>query len=507
VRFTQLGDLPDLSSLDSAVDFSWQRLLANQGEMELPDVIGFSDIQFQWLDYRKTFVDSITISGYSPGYVEVVDLPKDELMVRPLARLSLEDRLFYEATVFSLAPRIDAEIHRAVYSYRWSAFKGDLKRPIGSWVRMQKHGRFFHKNHPDLSMARTDVSSFYENIDIDILIQELRQLKLGGEALTRLHEFLRAFQEMNHVWGLPQGSDASGVLSNFYLLPIDRIIARTALHHLRYSDDIFVFGPDQGTLRKCLLDINRAFRGRHLSMSGQKTDILTPGEVSDAFEDMEKDAIRYNVDIASGMAPDLVREFFDRATCGAKVNSRDVRFSLNQLRRLKDDYAIAWMTRNFGKVPHMAQDLIAYLESFPVQPFGRVYRFCEEVISKRSLRNYAYVELHILGFMMRQQINSPFAYEAAWQIIKDRNEETFLREYAVRYVGLNAHPGDGALLRQEFRRDPSQTLRRALLVAIYESGQDDTYWFDLAAETVPYLRWVCRYLKTEPSIPMPPSRR
>ncbi|MEV0408519.1 RNA-directed DNA polymerase [Actinoallomurus sp. NPDC050550] len=501
-----IEDIPDLDSFEGALDFAWRRFLKNQDEVELPDVIRLADIEYQWDMYRRHFVEMVEGGGYTPGYVEVVDLPKDELTVRPLARLRIEDRLYYEACVFSMVSKIDIEIPRVVYSYRWSDFKGDLRRPVGSWVRMRKYGRTFNQRHPALLMARTDVSAFYENINVGILVQELRQLKVDEQMLVRLHDFLHTFQEMNHVWGLPQGCDASGILANLYLLPVDRIITRSALQHMRYSDDIFIFGPDREILRHCLLEVNRAMRGRRLSMSGHKTEIFDAKDVPQVFDDMEKDAIRYNANIGSDSAPAEVRKYFDQATEGVDINERDARFSLNLLKKLDDPYAIDWIVRNFEHVPQMAQDLVNYLEHFAGYP-DKVRRFCTEAISKRVFKGYPYAELHILGFMMRQDMHSLQAYEAAWGMLRDRNEETFLREYAARYVGRNARPGDGALLRQEFRRDPSFALRRALLVAIYETRQDDASWFGRAAQAVPDLRWVCRYLESEPEVPLPPARR
>ncbi|WP_433335375.1 RNA-directed DNA polymerase [Spirillospora sp. CA-294931] len=499
IQFSPLADLAE------SLDFAWQRFHASQGEMELPDVIDSAEVLYQWPKYRSYLVEKIDSNAYYPGYVEVVDLPKDELTVRPLARLTLEDRLFYEAHVFSMAIRIDSEISRSVYSYRWSIFKNDLRRPIGSWVNMQKTGRKIQSANPSFLLAKTDVSSFYENVDIDVLIQELSNLTENVKGLARLRSFLQAFQQMNHVWGLPQGSDASGILANLYLVPVDRVIQATALRHLRYSDDIYIFGPEKRGLRECLLEVNRTLRGRHLSMSGHKTKIMRPVEAATYFGDMEKDAIRYKVDIASDMALAEVRDFFARAT--KKDSDRDIRFSLNQFKHLNSPFAMDWVVQNFERFPHMAQDFVAYLEFFPICALDMVHKFCTKAISERTMVSYPYAELHIFGLMMRQRIFDKQVHGAAWDILRNRNEETFLREYAARYVGLNAQPGDGALLRQEFRRDPSTALRRVLLVAIYETRHDSTAWFDQAAGAVPDLRWICDYLKSKPKIPLPPPYR
>ncbi|MEV7807417.1 RNA-directed DNA polymerase [Microbispora sp. NPDC088329] len=489
------------------LEFAWQRYYKSQNTLDLPDVIAHADVNYCWPHYQNNLLSRFWAGSYLPGAVEIVDLPKDRLTVRPLARLSLEDRLIYEALVFSIAELIDGELPDNVYSYRWSKFKGDLRAPIGSWVKMQERGRALHEKYPAKLLAKTDITSFYEHIDIDVLLEDLTCLGVRMWTRKHLEFFLRSFQRMNHVGGIPQGPDASGVLANLYLLPVDTSLQRKGVEYLRYSDDLALFGSSWEELRQELISINRIMRGRRLSMSGAKTKVLLAHEVAEEFDNGDKDAIRYGVDIQSPLAGDLVRRLFDSATSEQPPNARDIRFTLNQMIRLDDDYAVEWVVQNFSQVPHLAPSIINYLESFYGKSKAEIAPPLESMLTFRSLKSYPYAEHHLLCFLLRRSIYSKSVYESAWNILSNRNEEGFLRETSARYIGRYARPGDGALLKQEFRNERSDPVRRALIVALYESQHFNGLWFDDAAESAPNLQWTCHYLKSGPVIPFPVIKR
>lgn len=489
------------------LEFAWYRYYSNQSTHDLPDIIAHADASHGWPYFRDQLIGSIVSGAYTPDVVDVVDLPKDRLSVRPLARMSIQDQLVYEALVFSAVELIDSRISDAVFSYRWSKFKGDLRSPKGAWVRMQDQARLLQAKYPTHMLAKTDITSFYEHIEVDILLEDLQSAGVDQWTRDRLEAFLRAFQRLNAVWGIPQGSDASGILANLYLVPIDTVLRRRGLEYVRYSDDIAMFGETWASLRRELLQINRVLRGRHLSMSGAKTKILTAAEAIEEFDDGGKDAIRYGVSIGAPMAGAEVQKMFDTATATYPPNARDIRFALNQFTELDDNYAVSWILGNLAKVPHLAPESIKYLESFrsvltPVDDSTIL-----EMFASREFADYPYAEHHLLCFLLRRGVHHSKVHEAAWKILSDRNEETYLRETAARYIGLHAGPGDGALLKQEFRTERSDSLRRALLVALYESRQFYGLWLDDAAEAVPGLALTCHYLKTNPIIPLPPVRK
>jgi hypothetical protein len=460
------------------------------------------DIAAGWPDFRDKLVVSITNNTYSLSPVDVIDLPKDPLNVRPLARLALKDRLFYDACVLAMTPTIDAAIPDNVYSYRWSKYKQRLYSPISRWIKMQQRGRRCNRRNQELLLLRTDITAFYEYVDIDTLVSDLRAIHVPAWALSLLEYFLREFNDTTHAWGLPQGPDSSGVLSNLYLLQVDKFLRRDGFTHLRYSDDIMVFGPSWSELRKMLLQINHIYRSRHLSLSASKTKIVPANKVAQEFEDTSKDAVRYNIDVAASFAGDALRKYFDEAISSSPMSVRDLRFALNQLRRVEDDYAVAWLLENLGDQPDISREAIRYLQSF-ISTRTEIGTELSSMLANRRFGFYPSVERQIINLLVLDHIYEPEALDACWRILEDANQSV-VRDFAARYVGKFCHAGDGSRLRGLFERESSEEIRRALLVSYFESGNCPERLLRSLARSNSRLGMTARYLQLSPStIPCP----
>ncbi|MBU2667090.1 RNA-directed DNA polymerase [Actinoplanes bogorensis] len=407
-------------------------------------------------------------NNYKPAHVEVIDLPKDRLMVRPLSRLRLGARLAYEAAVLGAAPVIDGTVPRDVYSYRWWKRKDRILAPVGSWLRMQRAARSHHKRNSDLMLARTDISSFYESVDVETLLSELASLPLDAWTIEVISESLRSFNNLGSVWGLPQGYDVSGILANMYLLPIDALITSRQIRYFRYSDDIYAFGDDWLALRQILLEVNSALRSRRLILSSSKTRIIDSHSVPQELEDLEKDAISYGIRIRDATAPTDLRAYFDRVVADGLPDTRDLKYCLNQFGRIRDDYAVKWLLVNMTQLPHVARESLFYLAKFQ----SKMPEIGEEVVdllTNSMLSLYPYAEQHLLIYLLRQNVYTKKSRQAAWNMLADKNKETFVREFAARYIGHAGVQSDGPRLRQRFQDEDNTRIRRALLVACYEA--------------------------------------
>jgi hypothetical protein len=331
-------------------------------DLDLPDVIRYADLAAQWDILRYRILKRIENDQCYPTSVEIVDLPKDRLAVRPLARFDIEHRLHYESLIVALAPTIQSTISRSVYSYRWWSRRNRLLSPTRSWIDMQHHARWHHENNPQLSVANTDISAFYEHVDIEILIDDLRRLRVPELQLESLDQFLQSFNRLSSAWGIPQGADMSGMLANLYLATFDAEIRRGGLRHFRYSDDTYIFGKDWDHLRGVLVRANRTLRHRHLNLNAAKTRIYLNDDVLALFEDKEKDAISYGISNYVDWAPERLRTLFDEAS-KSPPNTRDIKFCLTNLANLDDDYAVKWLLTNFTEIPHIAREVLVHLSA------------------------------------------------------------------------------------------------------------------------------------------------
>lgn len=484
-------------ALSNCLERAWEHLRLNGGDQYLPDIISLEDVAHEWLTFKTSLIWRIQNNQYSPAYVDVIDLPKDALSVRPLARFALEDRLVYEACLLAIAPTIDAVIPNEVYSYRWSKLKQRLYSPKGRWVRMQRRARRIHKQAPGDLLLRTDISAFYEYIDWEILNGELRKLDPPVWALGLLEIFLSEFNNSSHAWGLPQGPDSSGVLANLYLLPLDNLLRHQQLKHLRYSDDLMIFGSTWTELRGILTRINHMCRSRHLTLSSAKTKIVPACDVPMEFENTSKDAVRYGIDIESPDSADNLHHYFDRAA--EEANIRDIRFSLNQLARLADDWAVTWLLATLPVLPHLADDAINYLKKFRAMG-PEIDIKISAMLANGDFAPYPPVERRVINYLVLEKVTEQKAMDACWSILYDFNKSAIVREFAARYVGRFCGPGDSGRLREMYQREPSDHVRRALLIACYEAGDCPRGFLDATGRFNTPLGRTARYLQAGPSV-------
>ncbi|MEU0184177.1 RNA-directed DNA polymerase [Streptomyces sp. NPDC006207] len=490
--------MDDLSDrLSNALD----SLISGQEFSEIPDIAVYDDVLSQWdKGYRKELEESIRDGNFGPRHTEIIDYPKNDIAVRPLARFSAPDRLVYDAMVFEIAPELDNFRSPSVYSYRWNHRAG---RPVfwrTSWTQMRRRAQAKLLTNWKFRVASLDVSSFYEHIDVGVLSDDLSMVSNNELAVTRIGTFLKKFQTINHAWGLPQGSDASGILANVYLAPVDEFLQRNGFPFFRYSDDVTIFDEEWNSLRDVLIEVNKLLRSKRLSMSGHKTGIHEFWEALQDLLSAEKASIDQAVRSGDPEAERDVRTFFDDLIEADKISASDLKFAINRFRNMGDDYAVDWCLGNLRFVAYASREIFAYFaECGHSQP--RIQRRLEEFLQSAESASYPYIEQRVLRYFVRLGIESEEVKGAAWDIMEDKNREEFPREFAVRYLGGFSSASEAQLLRHKFESEASIPMRRALLMALYESGKLSARYLGDVQYSLPELRWTCSYLGENPKIP------
>lgn len=465
----------ELDKLKRSFDGCAGRLI-RRGLRDIPDILYLRDFGFDWNLRRSELIEAIEVGKYVPQSIEVVDLPKDELCVRPLTRLAPVDQVFFEACITAMQPYLDQALASSVFSSRWSRQRDELKNPVDCWLRMQATARDFHKRNPRLFMAKTDVSSFYENVDIDILGEDLKRIVPLPGLVDLLLRKLDLLVKKNGVWGLPQGCDGSGMLANVYLLAIDQQIGTSGLKYLRYSDDMLIFGDSFEELRTVLIQVTRRMRDRKLHLSTHKTRVVEPGLILEEFEDLRKSAINYGLAVGDASSYGDLRDLFQQASSSNMPDSRDTRFALTRLGKLKDDIAVDWSIGNLERLPHLSGYIVTYLLRLAARRDDIIPRIFE-IVSSGKLHRDSYSEMQALRLLVRSRVDSPSNSSPIWSILEDRNRENFVREYAIRHAGARASIGSAERLKRLFSRETDWRVRRAALVAIYENRAADSDWF------------------------------
>jgi hypothetical protein len=435
-----------------------------------------------------------------PNRVEIVEHPKDPISVRPLARFDIKDRLTYEAIVAEIVATVDVLVPDNVYSYR--ANRSQI-HSVDDWLEWRNQARKILDANPRLAMAKTDVASFYENIDIDILKLDLAQAGIREPLLVQLHYFLQRFEQQSRAWGLPQGSSASGALSNVYLLPYDEHIRQSGVQHVRYSDDTYIFGYSWEQLRSVLTGANQALRARRLTIAARKTEIFDRHGSISHLDDSSRDRISYLYYRGVPQAKKLLSELFIEATGQGPAGERDVKFSLTRFKRRRDATAVHWALANLKELHHLSDQILRYTESLPRHRKDLITTL-ESTVLDFKLVDYPYLERNIFHSALRRKIKSNILKDHAWAVLRDSNRPNYPREFAARYIGRFSEIADGPLLRMQYEAEGNEPVQRALLVALYECQYLPPKLLPSLSQSLSDLKWTACYLRRNPPIvPLP----
>jgi hypothetical protein len=180
-------------------------------------------------------------------------IPKPGGGLRWLTRLDPAGDAEYRDAVRPLAGRIERALGPEVFAIRtrpapggwrlvsWgsarAAWRGALRRTIAETTR-------------GTTFAVADIQDCYGSISPETIAR-----LLGPEAEPTV-AFLRRIHERG-VRGLPIGPDPSAILANAVLSELDRAIRNTGARHLRWVDDVVLWGSrgDVGSALRALDDV------------------------------------------------------------------------------------------------------------------------------------------------------------------------------------------------------------------------------------------------------------
>ncbi len=353
----------NLAQLDSRDDF-------------ISDPVGYADFASSLTERLAHVLEEIRDNRYRPRHLIELDIPKSGLSVRPGNVLPIEEATILHSIVYLLAPRLDPLLSENVYSYRlhkdWtirvkrgkSLFKDDeqelpflkgktIRRlsPFEPWylawpefdrerIKAAREAGYSH-------LTRTDIASYFENIDLRLLEAQLRTLLPKQGALMQL--LMRILESWTRVTstgtpigrGIPQGNEASSFFGNIYLIPLDEALkkfcSRHDAHWFRYVDDVEVYSKDYQTARDVVFVINEELRALYLNLQGSKTEILSGAKLDKVRSSSESEAI------------EAVWSELERIDCRAVKNRRKVTSTLKNLKPI--------LTRFRKGLPESAQNL------------------------------------------------------------------------------------------------------------------------------------------------------
>lgn len=133
---------------------------------------------------------------------------------------------------------------------------------------------------------RTDVKSYYESINHEILLDKLavyvkdkRVMNLLAQYVKRCVEYGGLFTD--YTQGISSGCSLSPLISSFYLYELDKAMEGKPVFYRRYMDDVIVLSTSRWKLRKAIKTVNQHFAKLKLKQHPDKTTI---GRIKAGFD-------------------------------------------------------------------------------------------------------------------------------------------------------------------------------------------------------------------------------
>lgn len=167
---------------------------------------------------------------------------------RLLVRLTAGDILLERVLFSELNKALDEHFSPNLLSFRRFSLKAGLGRAATRIMDFRKSSNVFFT---------VDMKGYYDNIDHRTLLSECADLfrsalpqdsaallQIVESFLIRYDRTLQEYGISSRRKGIPQGSPLSNLLSNIYLMKLDKMLDEEKLFFVRYVDDIIV-GADR----------------------------------------------------------------------------------------------------------------------------------------------------------------------------------------------------------------------------------------------------------------------
>lgn len=404
--------------------------------------------------------------GYNPMSAVVCYEPKPGWLLRPGCTLRIEDELVYTATLGFLLPKIEIIL-------RWAQGKTDtsyILQKDHNAVKWVKSGFLAWDDfrQKSLTIARKsefvvtiDVSAFYENIDIDRLISDLRNVGVEPREVKLLSACLNRWAEPRRK-GIPQGYTASDILAKLYFNSVDQAIANEGYTHLRYVDDIRIFCSDLHEAKSSLHLIIDRLRLRGLNVQSAKTEIMradkaivkidgvTPvirsiaGELATELRELGV-TTDYNISLQeleriiseSPVAPSaevLVQAFKSHflESAGEEFDCTLFHYILTRLGLLKSREAVLFCLSLLPRRPEETKFILKYFADIHLNmdEIESIVNFVGSTEATNAFQIY-----QILKFFYETDVTHEKALSLVRKFIRDRNFPSWLRSYAYVLIG------------------------------------------------------------------------
>ena len=470
-------------------------------EVWVPDVIDFQDVPLD--DQLLSRVNSRMNENVASPSTEV-PIPKTPFFTRSAVLLSLEDRIGYQATVASFADKADKLTSPNVYSARLAEqpsryfFK---QKGTSAWLEFRKAVRSEYEATKEW-LVKTDLTAYFDTISHDLLISEVTSLNVPPKTIGLLRMMLRTWATVPGQ-GIPQGPNASRLLGNLFLIPIDRAMVDKGYRYFRYLDDVYIVADTREEAAAAIRLFERECRLRGLLVSSSKTKPLhgknAQAEIS---SEADLDAIQYMID--SDQLPAARRRLRKVLNSALKddgqIDTRRARFSFWRLTLLRESSMLNSVLTRLEDTAPVASAAMAYLRPFLTRP--QVNRGITTFLQDKERASSPFILTWVLALLLDHPGPIPREWiVAARTFTHDRNQPSYLRSVAANVMARGHEVADLSWLRSEIAREFDPALMRGYIVALARADTLDKNSVKTVVARSPELATLTQYLQGRKTLP------
>jgi hypothetical protein len=312
-------------------------------ERDISDPVGWADL-VHTDDTTIQVIRGRTGGEIAPAKVHCMPLPKGVgAELRYLTVPDPFDDIVFRALVGRSALAIDNALGVEVTSYRlvetgpgWRVrnYRYATERRIE-----ELRGRISNPNFQGLGIL--DVRNYYPSINVARLRDILAAVGVDPADAAAIADYLAAW----HLWGvcgIPIGPEASGLLGNIYLLPVDQALRTVDVEFSRYTDDyrLWLAGPASWSTAQDAVAEGLGALGLQAN-PGKTRHLRTPHGVLMKLANPDLDALKelLRSDPDGGLLATL--DAFDEEVAKPVPDPKRLKFLLGVLRNRRSPYAIS----------------------------------------------------------------------------------------------------------------------------------------------------------------------
>jgi hypothetical protein len=286
--------------------------------------------------------------------------------------------------------------------------------------------------------------------------------------------------------GLPQGTNSSGVVANYFLMPFDEELHRYAgtknLRWYRYNDDMRLLGASRENVRLGLRTIGQHLGRLNLIQQGSKTKILVGSQARrELFDNRPQkiEAIIKRVQAKKTLKPrskasilmKLDRMLATVKDVNRKQDSTVLAMLYSAYRVLENERLLRRWKNDYLREPTRARTILSYVSCF-MHRRGQ----CSAVTAMLNLQRRAATDWEIVQFIrfLRHMRSLPIeAVNVLRFLSQSKTANWYVRQQAILTIGWFCLSSEARALSQKLNTEWDDEVRRAILTILFLLPHDD----------------------------------